>query len=87
MKARRDIKVTTYDVDKGFKVEVVEDKELFEAWLYEPSYGVKMLMFGVPKWQCDRKRFVSMVKANYPSYIETYAEQYMDYNDMAAVLG
>ena len=46
--------VTRYE-DGDYLIDIVEDNELFEAWLSHKDYGISTLMFGVPKRQDGNK--------------------------------
>lgn len=56
-------------------VDVCEDAEERSAWLYNPNYGVKSLMFG-EEVKNDRNEFLNCVFSNLPTYIENYADEY-----------
>lgn len=73
----------TYDMGDGYRIDIVELAEEYEAWIYEVSNEVKMLMFGCPKSQQTYEEFLSMVEANFPSYQEDYCKQFVDcYDEM-----
>lgn len=79
MKRAKGIRVTTYEADRGFMVEIVDDENsgTYEAWLYERTISQKTLMFGLQKWAVSRKEFLETVERNLPSYINDYEEEYM----------
>lgn len=79
MKKAKGIKVTTYEAENGFMVEVVDDdnSETYEAWIYNRTISQKMMMFALQKWAVSRKEFLETVEKNLPSYIEDYEKEYM----------
>lgn len=73
-------KTTTYNPERDWYIDVIETDDMFEAWIYLGSYGVKSLMWGSPKQQeggtVIRKYFLDMVKANFISYANGYVEEF-----------
>lgn len=73
-------KTTTYNPEGDWYIDVVETDDMFEAWIYLGSYGVKSLMWGSPKQQeretVTRKYFLDMVKANFISYANGYVDEF-----------
>ena len=65
---------------KLYCVDVCEDKDERNAWLYNPQYGVKGFMFG-ERTENDRSEFLDMVFSNLPYYIEDYVDKYEDYEE------
>lgn len=66
----------TYSVGyKGYKVDIVTTKNSYEAWLYCGLYSIKSLMFGVPKEQQSKEKFLNIVKANLNEYIDIYEKE------------
>lgn len=72
------IMVDRYTKDT-FVVEVFEEEELYEAWIYEKSYGVKNLMFGIAKDDMSKDEFVQLVFNNFDQYANDYINE-MDGN-------
>lgn len=76
--------VGTYAVDDDYRVDVFENDERFEAWLYNKNYGVKSSMFGWFKVQAAGEKvytledFLELVEANADGYIMDYREDYED---------
>ena len=73
------ILTVTFDVGGGFRVDVQQDNNNFEAWLWEQNYGVKTQMFGMHTDDVSFKEFVELVEAaldNEP-YIQDYIDEYM----------
>ena len=87
MKLVGDIKTETYDLEwaDGFRVDIVEKEDEFEAWLYHKRYGIKERMLGSPKVKASRGKvttkadFLNMVRNNLMmvDYIGNYIEEYM----------
>ena len=71
------ITTTTYE-HRGFLVDIVTTGETYEAWLSREEYGVKSLMFGVPKEQQSLDEFLEIVEANLYEYEEGYDREYAD---------
>ena len=73
-------KTTTYNPEGDWYIDVIETDDMFEAWIYLGSYGIKSLMWGSPKQQeygtVTRKDFLDMVKANFISYANGYIEEF-----------
>lgn len=73
-------KITTYNPEGDWYIDVIETDDMFEAWIYLGSYGIKSLMWGSPKQQeygtVTRKDFLDMVKANFISYANGYVEEF-----------
>ena len=66
----------TYNTDFGFKVDIVETTEQFEAWVYHSDYGIKTMMFGSGK-RC-KEDFVQMVVGNLWDYVKYYMDDVLD---------
>lgn len=41
-----EIKVTRYELKWGFMIEIVEEKDSFELWLYHKDIGIKEMIIG-----------------------------------------
>lgn len=84
MKPNNNIQTITFDVAlpsvPGFRVDIIETPEEFEAWLYHINIGIKEFMFGSGKEQHkNRTDFCEMVEVNLHSqgYIGDYINEYM----------
>lgn len=68
---------TTYEVTPvGYYVDIVVLPDgCREAWLYNPEYGTKMLMFGC--YETDSV-FKGMVLCNIKKFIDYYKRKYED---------
>lgn len=73
-------KTTTYNPEGDWYIDVIETDDMFEAWIYLGSYGIKSLMWGSPKQQeygtVTRKDFLDMIKTNFISYANGYIEEF-----------
>ena len=83
MKMNSYYQTITFEIENepGFMVDIVENANEYEAWLYHKDYGVKSLMFGSEKKQHNGKAdFCDMVEANLINqpYINNYMEEYMN---------
>lgn len=73
---------STYTFTGGFMVDIVENSDSWECYLYHELYGIKSSMFGIPKgsYVSDLAGVEELVAANLidQPYIELYREEYMD---------
>lgn len=53
-----------------FRLEIVLNEDVYEYWIYENTYGVKMLMYGIKEYElpCDEDIYQA---------IENYHMEYM----------
>ena len=63
---------------EGFLVEIEETESEYAAYLYHEEYGIKMLMYGMPKEQQGKSEFMEIVEYSVDDYIEVYVDEYMD---------
>lgn len=71
------ISTETYQTSlDDFMVDVVENADAYDAYLYRLEYGVKTHMFGVDKAQATKKEFISLVRANLDTYVNNYMKEY-----------
>ena len=68
-------KETIYNYDGNFYVDIVEQNNLIEFWLYHKNYGRKNLMFGMDKRYI--KYIESIILANIDRSIALYKIDYM----------
>lgn len=71
------ITIVTYEHGE-FLVDIVTTSDTYEAWIYREEYGVKNLMFGVPKEQQTLDVFLEIVAANVEEYGANYDEEYVE---------
>lgn len=60
--------IATYEIGHGFYADIMKDGELYSAWLFHKSYGIKDLMFGM---KCSLDEFLELVESDTQS-IEIY---------------
>lgn len=78
-----EIVTTTYDVGDGWVIDIVDNPDIFDAWIYREGVGVKSFMFGWPKVQptslvTDYNGFLDMVMNQWEEYKEGYEEELND---------
>lgn len=75
----KELKTTVYEYG-NFYIDITNDGELLEAYLYHKDYGVKNLMFGACLEQFSYDEFVEMVESNleYEPYICNYMKEFGD---------
>ena len=66
--------ITTYDMGKKWRVDIVHKANEQEAWIYREDYGTKELMFGCANTERD---FYDLVRANFIQYKVSYWEDYI----------
>lgn len=81
-----EIVTTTYDVGEGWMIDIVDNPDIFDAWIYRVGEGVKSFMFGWPKVQptglvTDYNGFLDMVMNQWEEYTEGYEEVLEDLED------
>ena len=72
---KTDIKTTTYR-DGDWMIDIVENGNVFESWLYHEQYAVKQYVLGALKKYCERDYFMERVENNLPTYKAMYAADY-----------
>ena len=70
-------KFKTFGYDDGFRMDIVITENNYEGWIYHKDYGVKKLMFGLPKSQQTYDEALEIFSYNVDEYIESYIEEYM----------
>lgn len=88
LKRTNDYTTRTFDVGHGFLVDIVaiKSKDLYEAWIYHSSYGIKELMFGISMKDETYDGFLDLVYRNLDDHIFYYAKEYMDWVDCEDIL-
>lgn len=79
MKQLTSYKTMTF-AEGDFRIDIVEKRTGFEAWIYRKNNGVKTLMFGSPKKNTAYGKpititfdtFMELVKNNLPDYKDSY---------------
>ena len=83
MKKTKEFNSITYKTFNGFYIDIVQRKnDMYDSWIYQESYGIKMYMFGMEigtETGCKTyNEFLSIVENNLEEYINIYREEYMD---------
>ena len=76
---KTNVKITRYKYGDFF-VDIVDDGEVFEAFLLHKDYGVSSMMFGVQKKDIidgSEERFVNLVEGQIVPYLADYMDEYM----------
>lgn len=73
-----EIKVTTYEAERGFMVDILELPKSMEAWIYHKSCGIKSMMFGTTYEQNTMDEFLNVIEGSLEEEMDYYQEQYMD---------
>ena len=71
------MKCTIYE-KAGFYIEIIETPDCYESWIQYEDYGVKELMFGVPKAQQTLEEFLEIVEAYFDEHACFYLQQRSD---------
>ena len=69
-------KTTTYELGKGWMIDITEFNEDREAWLYRIDTGIKTFIFGRDINADTYEDFLNMVIVNYPDYMVDYMHDY-----------
>ena len=69
---------TTYEMDNDFMMDIVSGDEVYFAYIYHSKYGIKEQMFGMYKDDISLKAFTEIAAHNFPTFIDTYTENYMN---------
>lgn len=69
-------KTTTYKYDNHFLIDIVETNDEYESYLYDKSYGIKSLIFGMLKKDITASAFLDAVLLALE--IETYIDDYIE---------
>ena len=62
-------------IDHGYIIDIVSLRNDYEAWISCEDYGIKHLMFGMPKEQQSYKEFCDIVEANINDYKDLCDEE------------
>lgn len=68
--------VTCFELAEGFFVDVFEEKETIEFYLYKKTCGVKMFMFGMTKEAAPPEKWAEIIDNNVGDYIQSYLDEY-----------
>ena len=67
--------IEVYAFDNEHYIDIVEDDETYEAWLYRRDYGFKTMMFGFPITQQSKEAFIDIVAMNVNEYLPMYYKE------------
>lgn len=72
------IKTTTYDIGDGFRVDITQEQQMTEAWIYHEDYGIKEYIFGRENYSLTemKKSLTGYLDLEFSK--EKYREQHMD---------
>ena len=73
---KRPIIGNTYDIDENFRLEIIEENEMYRFYIYHKNYGIKMSMYGLYKKDTSIADIGSIIEDTKP-YVELYTEEYM----------
>lgn len=71
MKQLKSYKTTTF-ADGNFRIDIVEKKTEYEAWIYRHDTGIKSHIIGVMKKDTTFENFVEMIECNLEEDKEHY---------------
>jgi hypothetical protein len=78
-------KTTSYKIEETgsedtFAIDITENKDSYESWLYNTECGVKVLVFGIAKDQISFQEFkdITLNALINDGYIGWYITNYMD---------
>ena len=61
MKQLKSYKTTTF-ADGDFRIDIVEKRDCFEAWIYRSKYGMKSFIYGQEKQRTTFDEFVELIE-------------------------
>lgn len=67
--------ILIYKYKDNFQVEIIEENEFIEFWLYNTDYAVKMFMLGI---ECKREEYIEIIESIIEENIEIYKNEYME---------
>lgn len=70
------LRTQTYEMGKGYMLDVTEGRDTFEAWVWREGFGVKDLMFSALKSKTDAEGFLVRAEREYWEHAKTYAHMY-----------
>lgn len=69
---------TRFDVSNGYFVEVMQDGEMINFYLFSEDYGVKSLMFSFHESTTPAEKWEEIIKANIEREIDFYKTLFED---------
>lgn len=75
---KADVKITVYKMEDDFFVEVYQNDDIIEFWIYHRNYGIKSFMFGIPeKYINEENSIENLIKGNFEEQKDFYIQEYM----------
>lgn len=75
---KADVKITVYEMEDDFIVEVYKNNDIFKFWIYHRNYGIKGFMFGIPeKYINEENTIENLIKGNFEEQKDFYIQEYM----------
>ena len=74
------VSTITYEIEDGFRIDVVLEDDVYEVWFYHKDYGIKTMIFGMKKKDVGsvRKLVAMAIDAINERFRKVYREEYMD---------
>lgn len=69
-------KIETFDMGKGWLMDIVTTNDTYESWIYRKDIGIKSMMFALPKYQNTYEEMLELSEINYPEYTDDYMYDY-----------
>lgn len=77
LKRKYNYKTKTYQTVADFYIDIIENKEYYDAFLYEKTHGVKESMFGCSKKDATYEEYLGMIECQLANDIMYYVEEHM----------
>lgn len=74
----KEVKTKTYVADKGYMVDIITTCATYSAYIYHRDYGIKILMFGMPKKQQSYEEFLKIVDINFEGHKKQYEREVIE---------
>lgn len=69
-------KITCFELENGFFVDVLEENGTIEFYLYKKTCGNKMFMFGMTTAAAPPEKWAEIINNNIDDYIQSYIDEY-----------
>ena len=79
MKEIRNITTVTYELNNGFRCDVVITPDMIETWIYHEDYGIKSHIFGMDNKNTSLDEVISIIKECSEEYMDSYRNEFMDF--------
>ena len=66
----------TYEVKDNYFLDLVTKEDSYEAWIYNSQYGIKTMIYGVPRYQNTKEEFLEILEETIDEDINFYKENY-----------